>query len=338
MKDKRNIWIIADHDCSSIDESAFGLISEARRIIEDAEGSGSVTAVIMGDADGEAVTSLRQGGADSVIHIKYDSTACCNGEMPARYFYNTALNRNIFCILTAYSEALSDFPARIAALMNSPLVTSAVDLDFDEQGQGVAVRPVSNGYLYEKIAIKSIMPVISFLPSALSDVREKRLKSDAALEVVIPDTDEDSSGLRVIKTVSAAPEALELEEADIIVAAGRGAVKNGDLKIINEFAKTLQGSVGGTRPVIDFQLLPYERQIGQTGRSVAPGLIINCGISGANEYTAGMEKSKKVVSINRDPRARIFRFTDLGVEGDLHEILPIVIEKIKEIINKQKGR
>ena len=107
--------------------------------------------------------------------------------------------------------------------------------------------------------------------------------------------------------------------------------KGPDFEIIHELARIVGGSVGGTRPVIDWQTLPYERQIGQTGKTVAPRLIINCGISGANEYTAGMETSRTVVAINTDPRARIFRFSDLGIIGDVHTLLPLLIERIKEM-------
>ena len=124
---------------------------------------------------------------------------------------------------------------------------------------------------------------------------------------------------------------LDLEEADIIVAGGRGIGKGEAFDGIHELARAIGGSVGGTRPIIDWGTLPYERQIGQTGKTIMPGLIINCGISGANEYSAGMEKAKSVISINKDSRARIFRFSDLGVIGDLKEIIPLLIERIREV-------
>ena len=101
--------------------------------------------------------------------------------------------------------------------------------------------------------------------------------------------------------------------------------------MIHELARTLGGSVAATRPIIDRHVLPYERQIGQTGKTVSPRLMINCGISGANEYTAGIENSDRVVAINTDPRARIFRFADLGVVADVHELLPLLINRIREI-------
>ena len=83
--------------------------------------------------------------------------------------------------------------------------------------------------------------------------------------------------------------------------------------------------------MIDWNALPFERQIGQTGKTVTPRLIINCGISGANEYTAGIEKSKQVIAINIDARARIFRFADLGIVGDLNQVLPLLIKRLTEL-------
>jgi electron transfer flavoprotein alpha subunit len=102
-------------------------------------------------------------------------------------------------------------------------------------------------------------------------------------------------------------------------------------------AQTIGGTVGATRPIIDWGLLPYERQIGQTGKYVSPRLIINCGISGANEYTAGMEKANQVIAIDLNPRARIFRFADIGVVGDVHAILPPLIERLNQIKNETRA-
>ena len=150
------------------------------------------------------------------------------------------------------------------------------------------------------------------------------------IRVPAPDAADDLK-TRTVDVIEAAPEDLDLEEADIIVACGRGIGKGEAFDVIHELARAIGGSVGGTRPIIDWGALPYERQIGQTGKYVSPRLIINCGISGANEYTAGMEKSQQIIAIDINPRARMFRFADLGVVGDAHEILPSLIERVKEL-------
>ncbi len=323
---------MVDHDRSSIDESAFGLIHEARRILSDIGGRGLITAVLMGTIEDDAMTSLKQGGADRIIHIRHDSLNRYQGEMFSKIFYEIAEKENIFCILFAYNDRSMDFSARLAAMLNSALITRAMDLRFDEENKGIAMRPVSNGYLFEMVTFSpDPAPVITFIPSVLSDVNNIRHDHDTPVDVIVPEIDMKDLNTKVVNIIEAAPEDLNVEEADIIVSAGRGAGKGDDFDKIHELAENIGGSVGGTRPVIDLQLLPFERQIGQTGKTVSPALIINCGISGANEYSAGMEKSKKVISINKDPSARIFRFSDLGVVGDLHKIIPLVVEKIRDM-------
>jgi electron transfer flavoprotein alpha subunit len=123
---------------------------------------------------------------------------------------------------------------------------------------------------------------------------------------------------------------VDLEEADVVVSGGRGVGKGEGFDALRTLAQLLGGAIGGTRPVIDWQILPYECQIGQTGKTVSPRLLFTCGISGANEFTAGMEKSRRVIAVNKDPNARIFRFADLGLIGDVHEILPVLIARLKE--------
>ncbi|MCP4750416.1 MAG: electron transfer flavoprotein subunit alpha/FixB family protein, partial [Proteobacteria bacterium] len=125
------------------------------------------------------------------------------------------------------------------------------------------------------------------------------------------------------------------EDAQIIIAGGRGVGKDGFDSVL-QLADCLGGSVGVTRPVVDWNLVPFDRQIGQTGKTVSPELIVNCGISGANEYTAGMEKSKHVIAINVDPRSRIFDFADLGAVGDLQEILPLLNDRLRNL-KKDEG-
>jgi electron transfer flavoprotein alpha subunit len=104
-------------------------------------------------------------------------------------------------------------------------------------------------------------------------------------------------------------------------------------------ADALNGSIGGTRPVVDWGILPFERQIGQTAVEVFPTLLVACGISGANEFTVGIEGSKMVIAINSDRKARIFKFADLGIIGNLHKIIPLIIDQVKrhkENIGKRK--
>jgi electron transfer flavoprotein alpha subunit len=327
----RDIWILAHHTGDAVAETAFGLIAEARDIVSRSGGNSKVTAVILGVPEDDAFASLKNGGADRIIHLKHNALNHYNGELCARVLFDLANGRSFSCMLLAQNEGRSDLAPRLSVMMNSALITRAVDFSFNEENRGVAIRPVSNGYLFEEVVINTVNPpVISYLPSVLSAVNPYMGQVDTPVEVIIPEIDESTLSTRVINVIKAAPENLSIEDASIVVAGGRGAGKGDDFNIIHELAKEIGASVGGTRPVIDLKLLPFERQIGQTGKIIAPDLIVNCGISGANEYSAGMEKARNVISINKDPRARVFRFSDLGVVGDLKEIIPLLIERIRE--------
>jgi electron transfer flavoprotein alpha subunit len=337
LKTDKDIWILAAHTGGAVDDAAFGLIAEAREIIMKGSGNGTVTAVIMGMPEDDAMASLKTGGADRVIHLRHESLERYSGELYAKVLYDAIRERHVSCILAAVNEGRSDLAPRLSAMMNSSLVTRVMDFEFDEEDRGIAIRPISNGYLFEEVMVSTdTPPVISYIPSVLSIVSEYKKREEAAVEVITPVINEGELNTRVINVIKARAEALLIEDADIVVAGGRGAGKGTDFDIIHELAKETGASVGGTRPVIDSGLLSFERQIGQTGKTIAPGLIINCGISGANEYSAGMERAKNVISINKDPRARVFRFSDLGVVGDLRVIIPLLIRRIREVKEDSK--
>jgi electron transfer flavoprotein alpha subunit len=230
----------------------------------------------------------------------------------------------------AHTPETSDLGARLGALLETSLVTRAMDLMIDDQKKPIAVRPVANGYLFEEVRLTGSPYMVTFLPAVLNSPDTEKQTPIRILKES-PQLPPEALQTTVARRIEADPESLDIEEADIVVAGGRGVGKTDAFEIVHALAGALGASVAGTRPVIDSQTLPYERQIGQTGKTVTPRLIINCGISGANEYTAGMEKSGKVIAINTDPRARIFRFADLGIVGDVHEVLPLLIERLKEV-------
>jgi electron transfer flavoprotein alpha subunit len=211
-----------------------------------------------------------------------------------------------------------------------------VDAHVGKEGRIRLARPIANGYLFETTeSLATAGTLVTFLPSVLPDPHPQK-KAPVDVRQIVPNFDPGNLAVQSVEIIEADPETLAIEEADIVVAAGRGAGKAEAFKTVQRLARAMGASVGGTRPIIDDHLLPFERQIGQTGKTVTPRLIINCGISGANEYTAGMEKSQWVIAINTDARARIFRFADLGVVGDLQQVLPLLVERLEKIANDTK--
>jgi electron transfer flavoprotein alpha subunit len=326
-----DIWILVQHRDRSIEEVTFGLIAEARRMATDIDEPGDVTAVAIGNGLEEALPTLGAYGADRVICLRNDAVVYYHGEIFAGELARLLKQFTPSYLLMAQSAETDDLAPRLAALLETSLVTRAVDVKPGAGGKPIAIRPISNGYLFEEVFIEYPAPaIISFLPSVLTPADPD---TQAQVEVQFESMALPADGLqtKLVDIIEAEPETLDLEEADIIIAGGRGVGKGESFDIIRQLAAAIGGNIGGTRPVIDWQILPFESQIGQTGKTVTPRLMFNCGISGANEYTAGMEKAQLVIAINKDPRARIFRFSDLGVIGDVHEILPPLVQRIREL-------
>ena len=304
-----------------------------------------VSAIALDEESEEDLKTLGPYGADRILQVaplvptfppspggrgqgEGEQTNPIRGDHDSRLLAQFAREDQPSLILASHSQESADLCPRLAALLHSPLVSRAMDL-WLEQGDVCAIRPVSNGYLFEEVLLKGEgPPLISFLPSVLS-AEYPDLNRHPQILTWVPQDSANPFGLEMTGVHEDGAEALDLEEADIVLCAGRGVGKGESFQSIHELAALLGAVVGGSRPVIDWQLLPFERQIGQTGKTVAPKLMMVCGVSGANEFTAGMEKSQRVIAINKDIRAKIFRLADLGVVGDVHEILPRLVARIK---------
>jgi electron transfer flavoprotein alpha subunit len=325
-----DIWVFVQQRDEEIEDVTYGLVTEARRLMAQLGDAGRVTAVALGPAPESMLAALGVYGVHRVLHVANARMARYQGEIFGRALFDLVQKENPACLLMAQSSETEDLAQRVAAMMKTALVTRAMDFSMAADGTARAIRPVANGYLFEDVMLDSRpAPIVLFLPSVLFDTEPDREEMAPVINVPLPDPLDDLK-THTVRVIEAAPEDLDLEEADIIVAGGRGVGKGESFDVIHALARAIGGSVGGTRPFIDWGVLPYERQIGQTGKYVSPRLIINCGISGANEYTAGMEKSQQVIAIDLNPRARMFRFADLGVVGDVQEILPLLISRIED--------
>ncbi|MCB2191290.1 MAG: electron transfer flavoprotein subunit alpha/FixB family protein [Deltaproteobacteria bacterium] len=325
-----DIWVYLEAQEDELHSRCLGLLPEAGRLLEQMGGQGSVSAVVQGAGLRPALEELSIAGLGRVIYQNDDALSRYNGELFAACLTQLVGQHRPALLLMAHSALTQDLAPRVAASLAVPLVTRAVDFNVSPEGRQEATRPLGSGYLFQRVLARGAAPtMVSFLPSVLGEPEP----GEGPPEIVDAGAGEVTLRTKVLELIEADPETLDLEEAEIIVAAGRGVGKDEPFEIVYDLARALGGSVGATRPVVDWGLASYQRQIGQTGKSVAPRLIINCGISGANEYTAGMEKSRLVIAINTDKKARIFRFADLGVIGDVRQVLPA----LSESINSRKG-
>ncbi len=219
-----------------------------------------------------------------------------------------------------------DLAPTVAAKMDAALLPDCTKVDFKE-GKVTVTRPVYAGRCMMTLNAISYPLAISVRPKAISiQERDKADFDKESLEL-------DLSGkikARLVETLVPEGAKLDVAEADVIVAGGRGMKEADNFKLIEELADTLGGAVGASRAVVDSEWRPHSEQVGQTGKVVSPTLYIAAGISGAIQHLAGMRTSKVIVAINKDPEAPIFKSADYGIIGDAMEVLPALKEAVKD--------
>jgi electron transfer flavoprotein alpha subunit len=239
-------------------------------------------------------------------------------------------DQGIDTVLFANSVLAADVAAGLAARLDAGVNWDLVDVA-SENGKLVGKRPALQDSVYVDVGWTS-EPRIALFRSGSFDASETGGGS-AQVEDVPVSLEDFSTAARMVDQAHEEGGGPSIEDADVIVAGGRGLGGPENFTLVEELAKALGGAVGATRAVVDAGWYPYATQVGQTGKTVSPKLYIACGISGAIQHKVGMQSSGVIVAINKDPNAPIFEFSDLGVVGDVHQVVP----KVTELVKQRKG-
>jgi electron transfer flavoprotein alpha subunit len=225
-----------------------------------------------------------------------------------------------------------DLGPRVACKLETGLTADCTALDIDEEtGLLMSTRPTFGGNLMATIACPDHRPQMSTVRPGV--FKKPALDESRTGEIITEELHLDPAQQRVklVERIKEVAQAVNLEEAEIIVAGGRGLKEKENFKLVEELAQVLGGTVGASRAAVDADWIPHAHQVGQTGKTVAPKLYIAIGISGAIQHLAGMSGSKTVIAINKDADAPIFGVADYGIVGDLFEVVPAMIEEIKAL-------
>jgi electron transfer flavoprotein alpha subunit len=229
-------------------------------------------------------------------------------------------------VLFGQSVLAADVASGLAARLEAGLNWDLTDL-VPQNGTLVGKRPALQDAVIVDVGWKS-EPRLALFRSGAFDPKETG--GDAQVEDVQVELQDFSTAATMVEQAHAESEGPSIEDAQVIVAGGRGLGAPENFKLVEELAQALGGAVAATRAVVDSGWYPYSAQVGQTGKTVSPKLYIAVGISGAIQHKVGMQSSGTVVAINKDGNAPIFEFADLGVVGDLHEIVPKLTELVKQ--------
>jgi electron transfer flavoprotein alpha subunit len=230
-------------------------------------------------------------------------------------------------IVFGHTALGKDLSPKIASKLNSGLISDATDVEV-AGGNVVFTRPIYSGKAFEKKVVTNGLIFATIRPNNIAPLvaDSSRTGEIAALNVDVKD-------LRTIvkEIVRKTTEGVDLSEAKVVIAGGRGVKSSDGFNPLKELADVLGGAVGASRGACDAEYCDYSLQIGQTGKVVTPDLYIACGISGAIQHLAGMSNSKVIVAINKDPEANIFKVADYGIVGDLFEVVPLLTEEFKKL-------
>lgn len=318
------IIVIGENRDGALRYVTFEAIAAAKKINPDAE----IVGIICGAEDlANQGQEMIYFGADRVITIQHDNLKTYTSEGYGQAVLAAVNEESPDGIVMGHTSIGKDLTPKLAARLDSGLVSDAVDIE-SEGDQPAFVRPIYSGKAFEKKIITDGLTFVTIRPNNIPALErdESRLGEVTAKGVDVTDI------RTVIKDViRKASEGVDLSEANVIVAGGRG-VKNADgFKPLYELADVLGGAVGASRGACDAEYCDYALQIGQTGKVVTPDLYIAVGISGAIQHLAGMSNSKVIVAINKDSEANIFNIADYGIVGDLFDIIPKLIEEIKSV-------
>jgi electron transfer flavoprotein alpha subunit len=315
--------VFLEHHEGELEKGPLGVLSKAASL------GGDVAGVLIGSGVRELAEQAGKFGATKVYVADDPSLDAPLPQPRVDVLASTVREKGIDTVLFAASVLAADIAAGLAARLDAGLNWDLVDLE-QRDGSLVGKRPALGDSVYVDVGWNG-EPRLALFRSGTFDPSET--SGTAQVEDVGVLLEEHSQIAKMIERAHAESEGPNLEEADVIVAGGRGLGGPENFTLVEALAQALGGAVGATRAVVDAGWYPYSTQIGQTGKTVSPKLYVACGISGAIQHKVGMQNAGTIVAINKDPNAPIFEFADLGVVGDVHQVVP----KLTELVKQRRG-
>lgn len=323
------VWVVVEHGPSGILSTSLEALGLARTLAA----PGGVSAVLLGDAVAGRAAEIFPYGADRVLAVLDPRLALYRTDPYASALGALIRERTPDLVLTAGSPRGRDLAAALAGDLGAPLVTDATDVRLDGEGL-VFIRPSFGGNLFSTIRVAGDGTRLATVRARAFPVPERADGRKGKVETVAAAIDDASVRTEVLGFEEETGAVVNLADANVIVAGGRGLGKAENFALVQELADLVGGAVGASRAVVDAGWIPYVHQVGQTGRTVKPKLYIACGISGAIQHLAGMRTADTIVAINKDPNAPIFKVATWGVVGDLFEIVPLLTKKLRARLGK----
>lgn len=326
------VWVFAEQRDGKVASVALELLGIGRKLADDK--SVELSAVLFGSNESEA-RELIKWGADRVYHCQDPIFDRFNDEPYSQLLSLLITEHKPEIVLAGATPVGRSFFPRVAARLRTGLTADCTSLSIDkETGNLLQVRPAFGGNIMATIVCPSRRPQMATVRPRV--MKKGEYREDRKGEIISIEAKGLHSRTRVIESVKEASEvSVNLQEADVIVSGGRGLGDPKGFKLLAELAELLGGAVGASRAAVDEGWIPYSHQVGQTGKTVCPKIYIACGISGAVQHLVGMQSSDIIIAINKNPEAPIFNVANYGIIGDVYEVLPLLIKKLKTMKGQQ---
>jgi electron transfer flavoprotein alpha subunit len=322
----QDVWVLTEHRGGELEEVTKEMLAEASDL--KSKLAGQVCSLLLGDGLAKLAIPLAHYGADLVYMAEH----------PLLSSYTTDAYTDVISgLIQQYQPAIlicgatpngRDLAPRLATRLGVNLASDCMNLGLSGDGQLIATKPAYQDKLYAKVLYPAAGLLIATFCPGVRGVNEADMSRRCEVVPVPVTISSEQIRTRCLGVIPADPRTVDVSEAESIVAGGRGVGDN--FPSLWELADLLGAAIGGTRVAVDRGWLPLERLIGATGKTVKPRLYLACGISGATQHSIGMKDSETVIAINMDRTAPIFSLADLGVLGDLNQVIPALIRRLRQ--------
>lgn len=330
IEDKKQVWVWVEHYQEEPAKVSLGLLDKAHELCQQL-GGGEVASVVVGTESQQLIAELVNHGSEKVYLANSPSFSLLETELCAHHMAKLIRSYRPEIVLWGATSLGREIAARVAAKLGTGLTAHCIDLYVEEiKGtcQLVAVVAGWGGNLTLKIMCPQRRPQMVTVKPGIFPPAEPYKRSGEVIPVKVEDR---ISRLDIVEVIEEQDETATLEQAEVVVVGGWGLNSSGGFQAANKLAQVLGGSVAGTRPALDASWMPAGRMIGQSGKTVAPRLLITLGVSGAAQFATAVLSSKFILAVDKNPHAPIFELADIGIVGDLQDVLPLLINKLKAI-------
>ena len=329
IADYKGVWVFAEQREGELQKVSLELLGEGRR---QADKLGvKLSALLLGDNVAHLADELAKHGADEVLVAEDKNLAHYTTDAYTKVICDLANERKPGILFVGATFIGRDLGPRVAARLNTGLTADCTSIDVEvENGDLLATRPAFGGNLMATIACPDHRPQMATVrPGVFEKVNTNG--ADCKIEKVAVQLSDSDVRTKVLETVKTAKDIVDISEAKIIVAGGRGVGSKENFDLVKELAEALGGVVAGSRAAVEKGWVENAYQVGQTGKTVKPTIYVACGISGAIQHVAGMQDSEVIIAINKDETAPIMQVADYGIVGDLKKVIPELIAQVKAI-------